>query len=545
MSRSSQEQASAAAQELRGELARLATEVLPGGRGALERLLPIFAGLAGGGAAVYISADGGFRREAVSGGESFPERLEAAPEPSFPFNGGLLAWAGGEATGGRSGDGLSSEGLALAFAVAAAAREVQLAHRLRATDFETKSRGVQLEALYDVGLAVASTLDFEKVCEEVLMRAVSLLDARRGALFIMRGSRFELERAFGGDAAAWLDPADEEVAELLGGRARANCCALPGAQHLFGVPIVLDGESKGILVVGDKESRTGVGPFRPEDRRTLELLANQAAIALENAELHRDALEKERLEGEIELASQIQRQILPKGAPEIDGYELACWYRPARHIGGDYYDFFPLPGGTGGGRSAIVVGDVSGKGVPAALLVSTLHSALRVMSERESLSAEMVAGLNRHIVASSSANKFITLFFAELDHATGELAFVNAGHNPALLVRAGGAVEELGAGGLPLGLLAQAAFRVERLKLAPGDLICLYSDGITEATAPSDEEYGLARLAKLTHERREGSLAELVQAIDRAVVDFAAERPQGDDQTLVLLRRQSQGLASA
>jgi sigma-B regulation protein RsbU (phosphoserine phosphatase) len=515
--------------ERRAELGRLAAEVLPGGRRTLDRLLPLFAGYAGGSAAVYLAVDGVYRRESACGPVHFPERVETPPEPSLPFSCGALTWMP------RAGGGeLPGEALALALAVAAAAREVELGHRLRVTDLETKVRGVQLEALYDVGLAIASTLDFQPLCEEILMRAVSLLDARRGALFLMQGPRFELVRAFGGEAAQELDPRDEEVAELLSGRARPNCCALPGAQHLFGVPIVLDGETKGILVVGDKESRKGVGPFRPEDKRTLELLANQAAIALENAELHRQALEKERLEREIELASQIQRQILPQGAPDIVGYELAGWYRPARHIGGDYYDFFPLPGER---RSAIVVGDVSGKGVPAALLVSTLHSALRLLVERESVSAATVARLNRHILESSSANKFITLFLVELDADTGELAFVNAGHNPGLVVRATGAVEELGAGGVPLGLVGDAGFRIDRLRLEPGDLLCLYSDGITEATSPADEEYGLARLSQLLRAHAADPLGAIVAAVDCAVVEFAADRPQGDDQTLVLLRR--------
>lgn len=513
----------------RAELVRLAAEVLPGGRRALDRLLPLFAALAGGSAAVYLAGEDGMRRETSAGTHPFPDRLDEPLATSLPFAEGRLVWSA------EAGAELPDAALALALAVAAAAREVQLGRRLRATDFETKSRVVQLEALYDVGLAIASTLDFERLCEEILMRAVSLLDARRGALFLLEGGRFELVRAFGGDAAAALAPGDEEVVELLAGRARPNCCALPGAQHLFGVPIVSDGQSRGILVVGDKESRKGVGPFRPEDRRTLELLANQAAIALDNAELHRQALEKERLEREIELASQIQRQILPQGTPAIPGFDLAGWYRPARHVGGDYYDFFPLPAE---GRSALVVGDVSGKGVPAALLVSTLHSAIRLLAERADEAPAMIARLNRHIVESSGANRFITLFFAELDAAACAVNYVNAGHNPGLVLRAEGAVERLGAGGLPLGLLADASFRPEALQLAPGDLLCLYSDGITEATSPADEEFGLARLETLLAGLAGRPLAELVAAIDRAVVEFAAGRPQGDDQTLVLLRRE-------
>jgi len=515
--------------ELRAELDRLAHAVLPGGRRALDRLLPVFAGLAGGAAAVYLEEEHALRREATIGDASFPEELDSPPLHALGFDGGWLVWSPP-----RPAEELPGEAIAVALAVAAAAREVQLAHRLRLQDFETKSRVVQLEALYDVGLAIASTLDFDRLCEEVLMRAVSLLDARRGALYLGDRRELRLDRSFGGDAEPRLDPESREVASLLAGEARANCCALPGAQYLFGVPIVLEGEPKGVLVVGDKENRKGVGPFRPEDRRTLELLANQAAIALENAELHRQALEKERLEREVELASQIQRQILPKGVPAIAGYELAGWYRPAQHIGGDYYDFFALPGEA---RTALVVGDVSGKGVPAALLVSTLHSALRLLAERQGISPALFARLNRHVLDSSSPNKFITLFFAELDAASGRLAYVNAGHNPAVLARADGRVEQLGAGGPPIGLIADASFRTRRVELAPGDLVCLYSDGITEACSPADEEYDIERLSALLAAERTRPLAEIVAAVDREVTRFAAGRPQADDQTVVLLRR--------
>jgi sigma-B regulation protein RsbU (phosphoserine phosphatase) len=521
--------APAAGSELRQELGRLAREVLPGGRRVIDRLLPLFAGCAGGGAAVYLRGERGLRRESRAGDGAFADRLDAAPPASLEFDGGVLAWDPPCAV-----DELPNEAYALGLAIAAAAREVQLATRLRAQDFEAKTRGVQLEALYDVGLAIASTLDFEKLCEEILMRAVSLLDARRAALYLKAGDELRLASAFGGDAAMRLAIDDEEVVELLAGRPRPNCCALPGSEHLFGVPIVADGESKGVLVVGDRETRDGVGPFRTGDKRTLELLANQAAIALENAELHRQAIEKERLEREVELASQIQRQILPKGAPELAGYELAGWYRPARHIGGDYYDFFRL---REGGRLAVVVADVSGKGVPAALLVSTIHSALHLLTEREEVTPQLFARLNRHVLESSLANKFITLFFALLDETSGELTYVNAGHNPGLIVRADGAIERLAASGLPLGLLPEATYSVDRVRLEPGDLACLYSDGITEATSPGDDEFGLDRLEALIVAERAGGLSHLVAAIDHAVVDFAAERPQMDDQTLVLLAR--------
>ncbi|HSM14173.1 MAG TPA: SpoIIE family protein phosphatase [Thermoanaerobaculia bacterium] len=515
---------------LRAELDRLAGEVLPSGRPALQRLLPLFAAANGGGAAIYLATERGLlRREALAGEGDFPEELAQPPASALAFEGGWLAWSPAVAAGE-----LTPESLALALAVAAAAREVRLSNRLRRQDFEAKTRGVQLEALYDVGLAIASTLDFDRLCEEILMRAVSLLDARRGALYVRDGALMRLQEVFGGPAEAAIDPDSPEGRELLSGTPSPSCCALPGTSHLLGVPIAIDGAARGILVVGDKESRRGVGPFPEEDRRTLELLANQAAIALENADLHRQALEKERLEREIELASEIQKRILPKGVPDLPGWELVGWNRPARHVGGDYYDLFPI---EVDGRTALVVGDVSGKGVPAALLVSTLHSSLRLLIERLGVSDGLLERLNRHVLDSSAPNKFITLFLGSLDVATGALDFLNAGHNPGLLVRADGTVVELGPGGLPIGLMPGATYRSESLALGPGDLLCLYTDGITEAASPEDEEFGLERLASLLGVERRRPLAEVRQAIDDAVTGFAAGEPQADDQTLILLRR--------
>ncbi|MFW6175406.1 MAG: PP2C family protein-serine/threonine phosphatase, partial [Acidobacteriota bacterium] len=318
---------------------------------------------------------------------------------------------------------------------------------------------------------------------------------------------------------------------------------LPGAEHVQAVSIAVDGDPRGLIVAGDKESRTGVGPFTVEDRRTLALLANQAAIALENARLHQEALEKERYERDLQLAAEIQRQILPEGVPDVPGYELAGWNRPAREVGGDYYDLVPLPSEDRGsedgrvGRLGFALADVSGKGVPAALMVSTLHSAVRLLMGRMGAGPRLVERLNRHILASSAPNKFITLVVGELDASAGRLVYVNAGHNPGLVIRSGGAVERLGAGGLPVGLLPGSTYRDGSLDLAPGDLVCLYSDGITECTSPAGEELGEERLVELLREAADRPVGEVVAVVEEAVTDFARGRPQGDDQTLVLLRR--------
>jgi sigma-B regulation protein RsbU (phosphoserine phosphatase) len=299
------------------------------------------------------------------------------------------------------------------------------------------------------------------------------------------------------------------------------------------VPIEVESGARGLIAVADKESRRGVGPFFPPDRRTLSLFANQAALALENARLHLQALEKERLEREMHLAAEIQRQILPKGSPVVPGFQVAGWYRPARQIGGDYYDLFPLRDG----RLGLVLGDVSGKGMPAALMVSTLHSALRLLLDQAVFGPVLLERLNRHIAESSASNKFITMLLAELDPLSGVLHYMNAGHNPAILLRQDGSVEHLGAGGLPLGLMPEARFQSRAITLGRGDLLCIYSDGITEAESPREEEFGMERLTDLLRRGRDLPLAELTALIPEAVGEHSQGLPQGDDQTLVLLRR--------
>jgi sigma-B regulation protein RsbU (phosphoserine phosphatase) len=499
----------------------------------LERLLDLWRQERGARAAgLYLERGEVLIREAAAG-DGLPEVLEGSAADAFgglAFPAGRLVLAPPEAFDGA--DRAMSDPLTVL--LAAALKSCRLKQDLKEQQFQVNYRVVELEALYDVGLAVASTLDLDRLSEEILLRAVGLLDARRGALYVIEGSLYRLDRTFGGEAAPSFPLDDPELHAFLVGGEDAPEHLLPGARHLLGVPIEVESGPRGLIAVGDKESRRGVGPFSAPDRRTLSLFANQAALALENARLHLQALEKERLEREMHLAAEIQRQILPKGLPVVPGYSLTGWYRPARQVGGDYYDIFPHRDG----RVGLLVGDVSGKGMPAALMVSTLHSALRLLMDHLAFGPALLERVNRHIVESSAANKFITMLLAELDPRTGVLTYMNAGHNPGILLRVGGAVEQLGAGGLPLGLLPEARFQSRALTLEPGDLLCLYSDGITEAGSPDDEEFGMGRLIDLLRRERHRPLVEAMEEIQRAVADFSHGLPQGDDQTVVLLRRE-------
>ena len=482
------------------------------------------------GAALYFDADGILERQISVGGDLLPVRLDPSAGATDPQ---VLSVPGGVVRF-RMPDGSAHSLLPEDVATLAAATQTFfLSERIKQQRFDANYRGVELEALYDVGLAIASTLDIEELSEEVLLRAVSLLDARRGALYLAEGSEFALHGSYGGKAVDRIATDAPEVEALLRSECSTEQSVMPGAEHLLAISIETEQGRQGVLVVADKESRQGVGPFGSGDRRTLGLFANQAAIAIQNAHLHREALEKQRLEREAELAADIQRRLLPSSVPEIQGYEVAGWNRPARHVGGDYYNFIEAPDE----RLAFLVADVTGKGMPAALMVSTLHSALHLLIDRQSLDPDLIAGLNKHIWDSSASNKFITLFLGALDSEGGKLSYLSAGHNPALLLRSGGEVVELGAVGMPLGLFERARYSFETVDLEPGDLLCVYSDGITECESPQQEEFGMSGLTELLRKCTSQPLTEIVEAIDGAVLEFAGGSEQGDDQTLVLLRR--------
>ncbi len=507
-----------------------AAERREGERAFLVRLLQLLCQSRGlKAAALYSQGSECFERQVVWGSEAFPASI--GPDESAGFEGlelpeGRLLFAPAEE------DWRLPKG-PIVLALASGLRAAVLKQQLKEQSFVVNYRGVELEALYDVGLAIASMLNLEQLGEEILLRAVSLLDARRGALYLRRGRLLVLDHTLGGNARPEIPLEDPQVEQVLGPGLGKEQDLLPGASHLMAVPVGAEPSSRGILLVADKESRHGVGPFEESDRRTLALFANQAATALETAYLHKQALEKERLEREIELAADIQRRLLPTTFPIVEGFELAGWSRPARHVGGDFYDLMR----TDEGRIGAVLADVSGKGLPAALMVSTIHSAMRLLVEQEEIGPELVRLLNRHISASTAPNKFITLLLAELDPSTGEVCYVNAGHNPGLVIRGDGSVGELSSGGLPLGLFGESSYEGGRLHLEPGDLLCVYSDGLTECESPTDEEFGVSRMIDLLRSSSDRSLSEVIGTVDKAVTDFAQGLDQGDDQTLVLLRR--------
>ncbi len=472
------------------------------------------------------------------------------PIPTTATSAGAVFWvpleSEGEVHGHLGLEGISPEdteelALSVGFLLGALIAAHRLSRLVKEAEFEVKTRLLELESLYDLGLSLGGQLDLAALGDEVLYRSISLTDAGKGTLVLFDdGGKLLFERSLGGD----LLPADRFASwRLTDGEAVINNAAatvptagerLSSCQKCLAVAISVLGRRLGVLAVADKESRDGsVLDFTATDARLLSLFANQAAAAIETARLHKEAIEKERIERELELAAAIQREILPRSLPEIARVELAAANLPTRQVGGDYYDFFPLSNG----RLGFLVADVSGKGVPAALLVSTVHAAVHLSIDEANTIVELVERIDRHLRRYAATRKFLTLFFGIIEPESGALRYVSAGHNPALLVSASGTLERLDSTGVPVGMLPHASWREETRTMQPGDLLAVYTDGLTEAVDGSDEEFGLERLERGITESRALPAKQLCDEVLLKVADFARGMPQYDDQTLLLLRR--------
>jgi sigma-B regulation protein RsbU (phosphoserine phosphatase) len=430
----------------------------------------------------------------------------------------------------------------LAFLLGSLVGAHRLSRLVRDAEFELKARLLELESLYDLGLSLGGQLDLSALADEVLFRSISLTDAGKGTLVLLEDSgSVLLERSVGGEVLAAADVAGWTLPE--GGVVNNAAATVPTAgmklaacEKCLAVAISVTGRRLGVLAVADKESRDGrVLDFTATDARLLSLFANQAAAAIETARLHREAIEKERIERELELAATIQQQLLPKDLPEVPGVEVAARNLPTRQVGGDYYDFFPLSGGVLG----FLVADVSGKGVPAALLVSTVHAAVHLQIDEAKTIAELVSRIDRHLQRYAATRKFLTLFFGLLEPETGRLRYVSAGHNPALLRRATGSIEPVRATGVPLGMFSSATWKEATLTMERGDLLCVYTDGVTEALNAAEEEFGLERLSGLLELGSKDSPDEICRNVFAEVSAFAKDVPQYDDQTLLVVRRKA------
>ncbi len=315
-------------------------------------------------------------------------------------------------------------------------------------------------------------------------------------------------------------------------RFASGTMVLQGVRSVLAVPLGVSEKVFGIIYA---DSPIAEGRFTEDHLKVLTTLASVAAIRVENARLVEARLERERLERELALASEIQQRFQPTAPPHVEGYELQGISFPCYEIGGDYYDFIEREDG----RLVIALGDVSGKGTAAALLMSSLHAAVHAQSASHDSLVATISAVNRYLADNIPANRFVTLFYAELDPESGALSFLNAGHNPPLIVHAAGTVEQLSSGGLPLGIKRDAEYREGRTQLQLGDVLVIYSDGVTEAMSPTGEEFGPTRLYEVVSRNVEASAAGIRDRIESSLTKFAQGTSAADDITLVIVKRQN------
>jgi sigma-B regulation protein RsbU (phosphoserine phosphatase) len=289
----------------------------------------------------------------------------------------------------------------------------------------------------------------------------------------------------------------------------------------------------GFISLGAKRSEE---PYTGSDVRLLKSVAAQTGLALENANLMQtiaeEVAQRERLNREVEIAREVQERLFPQRLPPVAGLDYAGHCRPAFQVGGDYYDFLALPGG----RLGIAIGDVSGKGIAASLMMASLQASLRSEATRgqDNLSSAL-SNINRLVYEASSSNRYATFFYGQYDPATGKFDYVNAGHNPPILVQ-DGKVIRLEEGGAVIGLLDNCEYAQGSVTIRPGDCLLAFTDGISEAMNEEDEEWGEERLIESLHAYPGGSANDLLLHVFEKATTFAGTAPQHDDMTLVVVR---------
>ena len=411
--------------------------------------------------------------------------------------------------------------------------------------------GERLALLYRLSQTFNSSLDLDEVLNRVMDEVVSVTRAERGFVMLHgMGDQPDFRVARGMDQSTIDDPqfqvsrsVVERVARegqpVLADDAQVDdrfsmrkSVMLLGLRSILCVPLTIKDKILGVVYV---DNRLQAGIFNQPDLDLLTSIASSAAVAIENARLYQVAVDKGRMERELQMAYEIQADLLPHETPQIPGWEFAARWCPAREVSGDYYDF--IPGDEG--QVGMVIADVSDKGMPAAIFMTLTRSIVRASMSRISLPADGIARANRLICAdAATSGMFVTLFYALLDSEAGEITYVNAGHNPPLLYRAGQEqLLELTRTGMAMGVMDDEVYEQRTVRLDPGDFIVLYTDGVTDAMNAQEQEFGGQRLQRVILDRRRAPATDIVAALEQAIGDFAVSTSPFDDVTMVVVKR--------
>ncbi len=417
-----------------------------------------------------------------------------------------------------------------------------------------ESPGSHLSLLYQLTQTFNSSLNLDEVLNRVMDEVIAATHAERGFVMLLEADeKLSFRIARGMDQTTIDAPqfqVSRSVVERVAQKGQAvltsdaqtderfnirQSVVLLGLRSILCVPLKLKGRVIGVIYV---DNRLQAGIFTEADLRLLSAIASSAAVAIENARLYQVAVEKGRLEQELSMARRVQVSLLPRKMPQLSGWDFITRWKPARQVGGDYYDFIE----TDDGLLGLVIADVTDKGMPAALFMAFTRSIIRGNLDHATSPAAGINRVNRLICQESDNGLFVTLFYGLLDPNTGQLTYVNAGHNPPILISS----SELGhstpmlyleSTGIPLGIEEETSYTQNVVQLKPGDFITLYTDGITEAIDASEQEFGLERLQHVLLDHQDQSASEIAVALEEAIDHYSGDLTSHDDITFIIAKR--------
>ncbi|MBN1480934.1 SpoIIE family protein phosphatase [candidate division KSB1 bacterium] len=415
--------------------------------------------------------------------------------------------------------------------------------RLETVNRQLDKKVQELKTLFEIGKELNSTLDLGKIYNIFLFTIMGEMAVNKLLLFLERGDKLTLaaNRGVNDSSPLFQTLIEPDMLDYLSKHrtpfhiSRDNSDKHVHILYKAGfqavLPMGIQEETKGILLLGPKMSSS---PYSDDDLEFLSTLGNRVMISIENARLFEETLEKQRLEEEIAIARDIQKRLLPSRFPQYDSLEIYGLNIPSRQVGGDFFDCIELDGQ----RIALAIGDVSGKGVGASLLMSNLHAGLHTLIDSNIDIHSLIGRLNNLIYENTNADKFITFFYAEYDLKTGRFTYVNAGHNPPYLYHGDGSFELLEKGGLLLGMLPNMIYEMGYVTLVPGDFIMTFTDGVTEAKDIAGEMFEEERLEKLITNfvTKKASVEDFANSLVKELFNFSKGVPQADDITLLGLR---------
>ncbi len=396
----------------------------------------------------------------------------------------------------------------------------------------------EMNTLFEIGKEFGSLLDADKLVRLLVLSLLGQVGISRYIVCLREGAEMRVvasrvdgalpEGELLNRMASLKSPAMVEQLPARYSALHRDALASLGVRVVM--PMELKGEVRGLLLLGEKLSHE---PFNQADLEFLSSLCNVAIISVENARLFKEAVEKQRMEDELMIAREIQKGLLPSVLPEIPGMQIAAANISSRQVGGDYYDVIRLDDR----RSVIAIGDVSGKGSPAALLMANLQATIRALVPLDLPLSVLTKKVNELMCENTGGNRFVTFFWGYLDHVGRSLSYVNAGHNYPYLVHIDGSVERLESGGMILGVMKEGiTYEQAAVRLSAGDLLVLFTDGVTEAMNPEGQEFGEERLESLLLAGRSHDARSVAEEIHGQVRAFAREAPQSDDITMMVVK---------